>query len=654
MDKTQLPQDVDTQSKNEWTSSLFGVFCIILVAILVYVFYASELRQRLENELFDLRTRIKPHRTDSSHVAVVTFSEADIVKIDGPLTKRPTIRTIENVLETVKKSEAEAIVLLLPRQDYDFDDDEMLPIVKWVRHHHNSYIGTYDYNSSEPSERIFPTSLATLDKKALGAGTLRRYRQGVIRRLPILSYTGVELKQHVMLQVALDFASQEVISKIKKHSYDQVVLHKRGLRRRQTDRESVLLPSIRLNYLLPHHFLSVSASSLLQNDADSRLRGRIVLIGYTAYRPRDVSRRDGTHANTPWEGELNPEVQGTPLIYIQAVALNNLLGASWLRRAHLPINILQTAVVAVISFLLWTMSPALAVVLFLLVFAVLIVMHGIAFSYANLFIPMSDTLLFAFFATIAGAFLRARRDSQKVTVKEHKARLQNQLSRLQGRFLNRFSLELDRLNDKIITTMSPFGDQFSGPSTLDRSFRRALTSSFDLKEYLAGIKQITDLGSTELYRVKKTHKHLRPIIEKILLRFEGVLEKKSDLAINVVIEADLTVYSDELILEPIIFNLISNAIKYSPDDGKVEIRAKKVSKARIKISVADNGPGIPNEFRQKIFEKFYRIKNDQVYQIKGNGLGLYLCQYFAMKLESRIEVDSTPGRGSSFWLMVEG
>lgn len=638
-------------TKNEWSSALFTIFCLILATVIVYVFYASELRVRLENELFDLRTRIKPALADTSRLAIITISQADIVKIDGPLARRPTIHTIESLLESAKESGAESVVLMLPNQDFDYDDDEMRLIVKWVRAHANAYIGLYDYSSREPSELTYPGSLMSLDKRALSAGTLQKFRQGVIRSYPLASYIGTELKSHILLQVALDYSNSEIVAKLKEHNHKQIIAHKNFIQKRVSDQENIDLPHIKLNYFLPHHFLTISAAQLLAKELDLRLQGRIVLIGYTAYRPKSIGK-DGTHVNTPWEGELNLEVSGTPLIFVHGIALSNLLNGTWLEDAPIFINILQTFFMTFLSFVVWAISPAFAVVLFLCAFTGLIILHGFLFSYANIFIPLSDTLLFSFFATIGGAFLRAHKDSLLIAEKEHKAKSQRLLAVIQSRFLNRFSLEIDHMNNTIATTLEKHLDKFNNEKNLDKTFHKALSSSYELKEYLAGIKQYTDISENDSYHVKKQKVFVKPLLGKIMSQFEGILEQKP-LQINIDIEPNLSLWTDEVLLEPILFNLISNAIKYSNKDGLIIISADCLSKQQTVIKVKDFGPGIPEEYHNKIFEKFYRIKDDRVYKIKGNGLGLFLCRFFAEKLGSKIEVESAVGEGACFKLYVE-
>ena len=82
------------------------------------------------------------------------------------------------------------------------------------------------------------------------------------------------------------------------------------------------------------------------------------------------------------------------------------------------------------------------------------------------------------------------------------------------------------------------------------------------------------------------------------------------------------------------------------------VRAIRAEGQSVRISVEDQGPGIAAELQERIFERFYRIRDERMYQSKGSGLGLYLCRYFAEAMGARIEVTSEVGRGSTFTVVI--
>jgi len=104
---------------------------------------------------------------------------------------------------------------------------------------------------------------------------------------------------------------------------------------------------------------------------------------------------------------------------------------------------------------------------------------------------------------------------------------------------------------------------------------------------------------------------------------------------------------DENKLRQVLVNLVDNAVKYSPDGGRIEIRLRSDT-GHCLIEVADDGLGIPPDERERIFEKFYRLDPQQTHGVGGSGLGLYICRELVERMNGRLTVESEPGRGSTF------
>jgi signal transduction histidine kinase len=100
-------------------------------------------------------------------------------------------------------------------------------------------------------------------------------------------------------------------------------------------------------------------------------------------------------------------------------------------------------------------------------------------------------------------------------------------------------------------------------------------------------------------------------------------------------------------LRQVLDNLIDNAIKYSPNGSRTEVRVHEAD-GTIRFSVADEGLGIPADETERIFEKFYRLDAAQTDGVGGTGLGLYVCRELVERMEGRISVASAVGRGSTF------
>jgi K+-sensing histidine kinase KdpD len=113
------------------------------------------------------------------------------------------------------------------------------------------------------------------------------------------------------------------------------------------------------------------------------------------------------------------------------------------------------------------------------------------------------------------------------------------------------------------------------------------------------------------------------------------------------IHPELDIKGDALLLQILVNNLLENAMKYSPREGTIICSLAK-DHNRVLLSVTDEGPGIPEIEKKKIFEKFYRIGNEETRTAKGTGIGLYLCSKIADDHNADIRVTDNHPAGAKF------
>jgi len=106
---------------------------------------------------------------------------------------------------------------------------------------------------------------------------------------------------------------------------------------------------------------------------------------------------------------------------------------------------------------------------------------------------------------------------------------------------------------------------------------------------------------------------------------------------------------DFLFMMKVFFNLIDNALKYSPADTPIDIKAA-VFKDKVKIEIKDQGIGIPKGDLKHIFEKFYRVARPQ--QVMGTGLGLSICKGIIEAHGGQITAQNNPDRGATFIITI--
>ncbi|SDL59522.1 PAS domain S-box-containing protein [Pedobacter sp. ok626] len=115
-------------------------------------------------------------------------------------------------------------------------------------------------------------------------------------------------------------------------------------------------------------------------------------------------------------------------------------------------------------------------------------------------------------------------------------------------------------------------------------------------------------------------------------------------------DMQVEVYADIIRIGQIVINFLNNAIKYAPKSKEIRISIEKVNDMA-KVSVIDNGPGIPQEKLRYLFDRYYRAENSGS-QYTGLGLGLYICAEIIKKHNGQIGVESELDKGSSFWFTL--
>lgn len=115
--------------------------------------------------------------------------------------------------------------------------------------------------------------------------------------------------------------------------------------------------------------------------------------------------------------------------------------------------------------------------------------------------------------------------------------------------------------------------------------------------------------------------------------------------------ANAKIYGDQLRIEQVILNYLTNAIKYSPNSSEILFDVSRLSDDEILINITDSGIGIPKDKQADLFSKFYRVEESSN-RFQGLGMGLYICAEIIKRHHGRYGVDSEPGRGSSFYFTL--
>ena len=225
-------------------------------------------------------------------------------------------------------------------------------------------------------------------------------------------------------------------------------------------------------------------------------------------------------------------------------------------------------------------------------------------------------------------------------------------NRLKSEFLANVSHELRTPLNSILGFAELLRD---GGSAVDpKALRYVQNIMASGKNLLELINDLLDLAKIEAGRMEvRSEKLSLPDLFEGLASILKPLAEKKELALRTLPARDVPIIeTDPAKLQQILYNLLSNAIKFSPDKGNIELSAARDGDDHIRIAVKDEGPGIAEDMRQVIFEKFRQIDGSHTREHSGTGLGLAISKELVGLLGGSIGVESVPGTGSTFWVML--
>lgn len=155
------------------------------------------------------------------------------------------------------------------------------------------------------------------------------------------------------------------------------------------------------------------------------------------------------------------------------------------------------------------------------------------------------------------------------------------------------------------------------------------------------------LFENQAITLQKEHFNLLQLTNDVLSSMKLQFEKQQAMVSVQTNGTSFDIEADKLHISSVIYNLLDNALKYSPSNPTITVVLTS-SKEHVSIEVSDKGMGIPEEYRNKIFEKFFRIPGGDRHNIKGYGLGLSYVNHIVRQHEGFIDVKSQLGQGSTF------
>ncbi|MCH2147974.1 MAG: HAMP domain-containing histidine kinase [Phycisphaerales bacterium] len=193
-------------------------------------------------------------------------------------------------------------------------------------------------------------------------------------------------------------------------------------------------------------------------------------------------------------------------------------------------------------------------------------------------------------------------------------------------------------------------DDLAADPKRERYLANILTSGRSLLEL---INDLLDMAKIEAGRMEI---NLEPVsLTDLLEGLTGIMSPQAQaksIQFNHQIEGDLpAVETDPGKLQQILYNFLSNAIKFTPNEGSVTVAARQIGNT-VRLSVTDTGPGIAQDMQDLIFEKFRQADASHTREFTGTGLGLAICRELADMLQAEVGVESSPGQGAEFTVTI--
>ncbi len=244
------------------------------------------------------------------------------------------------------------------------------------------------------------------------------------------------------------------------------------------------------------------------------------------------------------------------------------------------------------------------------------------------------------------------------------ARISYRLSRLYG-IMQENRRKVDEERQELQMLVSDVSHQVKTPVSnlkmvTDTLLSKSVTEE-ERREFLQGIRNQTDKLEFLFQALVKTsrletgairlEKKDAPVVDTLAMALSSIVyaAEKKNISVTVDCPEDLWLFHDSKWTAEALFNLLDNAVKYTPAGGAIQILAEQWE-MYVKLSVSDTGKGIPESNQAAIFRRFYR--EEEVHEQQGVGIGLYLTREIVTRQGGYIKVASTPGQGSEFSVML--
>ena len=585
-----------------------GYICILAAACVVGILVSfTRLASSIDNAAYDWMFNLHLPAYGPAKSALLTIDEASIASTGG---RQHLRRSLAQALDSVAAAKPSAVAIDLILAEPGEGDTELRAALERTP---NLVLGADIPQQGGWEWPIFR-------QQARAVGHVHADPDPVSRHLPLMKAQQGDRLWAMSLEAYRLAANTKILETPTDLEVGPIVIPARP----ETAR------AMRIRYRPPGAIARLSLREIIENPGRAKLfAGQAVFVGFTAQ--SEVKDR----LMTPME-VLMPGVE------IHAHAYETIAAGDFLTDAS-PWTAVATciALAALAGLIFWRMPGGLAYAAGGLLLLVAHLLPHLLFRYGIVF-PTFAPLLVAWLAVVgAAAYQYFGTRFQLVRTEQERSRYQRAihfvthemrtpLTAIQGssELMTRYNLNPGK-QKQMAEMINAESKRLARMITTFLNLERLGDGSLDLKPEPFSVKQA---------------------LEACIDRARLVAERKP-MTIEVAQADDASLIGDRELLEYAIYNLLTNAVKYSPAGSIVTVTSERVGD-RLRLSVADQGMGMDAQELKHIFDKFYRTKRAEAAGIEGTGIGLSIVQEIVRHHGGSIEVASQPGHGSCFTLIL--
>lgn len=315
----------------------------------------------------------------------------------------------------------------------------------------------------------------------------------------------------------------------------------------------------------------------------------------------------------------------------------------------------MTDIVAIIiaiflSFIISKVQPTKGLLITMTIMMSMFFVAYLSFIGIGVWIKLSHIILSIFVVYYIWVPFRAIGEYQTRYAIQEETKAFKKVDKLKQNFISLMSHDLKTPVAKIAGIADILRVQYDNTPDQRKLLDNIINATRELNNFITSILDLTKVESRNI-QLRLESKDVNSLVESTIEKLKYEANEKQ-MVINSELDPLYPIKLDQNLINRVLGNLIGNGIKYAGEGKAITVKTWD-DEAWVYVEISDNGVGIKDEDLENIFEKFYRVKNDDSHKIKGSGLGLYLVKYFIELHSGKISASSVVGEGTKFLIQLK-